>query len=250
LSFFFPCRLSTFDSGFFLKAILSSLISDSLWRVKSMKDCYLVRTDAISIDDFTPSHITNPVLNNDILVKITSLFYLLSKNQFYSFISTIVTTIFGVYTHSLTNQSYSREIWIHSIWKLELVSQKHLIFGTKEGRFFYQNRISRNQKQNKGSLNHREWIEIIWAIFGVKLLEIIILEYETWQYMHVIKLKSCDLRFSTVFWSSSSQNHKNLKSISPTYYENILRQFSFTKNTNLNCKPIKTAQDTFVQKCC
>jgi len=71
LPLLYPCRLSAFHSGFFLKAILSSQFSDPLWRVKSMKDCYLVRTEDISNDDFTPSKTTKPALDNESLVKIT-----------------------------------------------------------------------------------------------------------------------------------------------------------------------------------
>ena len=49
--------------------MLMGLLADSLWRVRSIKDCYLIKTDSVLESDFDTQ---DPVTDNDKLVIIGS----------------------------------------------------------------------------------------------------------------------------------------------------------------------------------
>jgi hypothetical protein len=53
------------EPDYFVKSILRSLLKDSLWRVKSIKDCYLVRSRDISINDISD---WKDIEDNDMMV--------------------------------------------------------------------------------------------------------------------------------------------------------------------------------------
>ena len=50
--------------------MLMGLLTDTLWRVRAIKDCYLVRTDSLLEADFDTE---NPITDNDGLVKISTM---------------------------------------------------------------------------------------------------------------------------------------------------------------------------------